>query len=586
MQNETIKTRSFKKVLVANRGEIAIRVFRTLRDLNIQSVAIYSDADRDALHPQYADEAFCIGGDAPATSYLRDDVVLRAAEQLGVDAIHPGYGFLAENSEFAARCEAAGITFIGPSSDAINAMGSKTASRELMQNPGVPVVPGTTTPLSDFAELQQEARRVGYPIAVKASAGGGGRGFRVALNEDELQSAWDGARGEGERYFSDPSVYVEKYLAQPRHIEVQVLADSFGNAIHLGERDCSIQRRHQKLVEECPAPGLTDEQRSRLFSIALGAVKATGYTSAGTIECLLDSDGNSYFLEMNTRVQVEHTVTEVVTGIDIVAEQIRIAEGKPLSVGQTDVVLNGHAIEVRVNAEDALDNFRPCSGKLSKFQMPQGPFVRVDAGYKQESEVSQWYDNLVAKIIVWGRNRSEAVARLQRVLDEAHVEGIETLIPFFKALVKTESFIAAEDCSKHIESPEKIMGGAHPQPESTVKSDGSKLVADEHIVEVDGRRFEVTVWRAAPPTPPQPRPRQGTAFAAGNGQVAAPIPGNVVSINVDEGESVQTGDLVCVLEAMKMENEIAAPASGLVSSINVSPGQAVAAGELLLCIET
>src|SRR6516225_4823916 len=398
----------FEKVLVANRGEIAVRVVRALDELDVASVAVYSELDRGSPHVVRAGEAFNLGDGPASANYLSVEKILDVAARSGAHAIHPGYGFLADNAPFAAACEQAGVTFIGPPASAIEEMGSKTRARQLMKRAGVPIVPGTTEPVATVAEALALARdEIGFPIAVKAAGGGGGKGFRVALSEDELEAAFEGSAREGEKFFSDPTVYLERYLPDPRHVEVQVMADKHGNVIHLGERDCSIQRRHQKLIEEAPAPAVDAELRARIGKIATEAAAAVAYTGAGTIEGLLQ-DGEYFFLEMNTRVQVEHCVTEMVTGIDIVKEGIRVAAGEPLSVVQDEVELRGHAIECRINAEDASKNFAPAPGKIGDYREPAGPGVRVDSGVTSGSEISPMYDPIVAKLIVWDVDREQA----------------------------------------------------------------------------------------------------------------------------------------------------------------------------------
>src|SRR6187397_733645 len=426
----------FARVLVANRGEIAVRVIRALDELGIESVAVYSEADRDAQHVKRAGEAFLLGPGPATESYLNVDKLMEVIERSGAEAVHPGYGFLAENAPFARRLEEAGVTFIGPPASAIDAMGSKTKARELMQDAGVPIVPGTTDPVETLEDAKKIAEEIGYPIAVKAAGGGGGKGFRVALTPDKLQEAFEGAAREGEKFFSDATVYLERYLPDPRHVEVQVLADGHGNVVHLGERDCSIQRRRQKLIEESPAPLVDDYLRARIGKIATEAARAVDYRGAGTIEGLLQ-DGEYFFLEMNTRVQVEHCVTEMTTGIDIVKEGIRAAAGEPLSVGQDDIELRGHAIECRINAEDASRNFAPAPGAIGRYREPAGPGVRVDSGVGEGGEVSPMYDPMVAKLIVWDADRERATARMLRALDEYEIEGLKTLIPFHKAILQT-----------------------------------------------------------------------------------------------------------------------------------------------------
>ena len=415
----------FSKILVANRGEIAVRVFRTLRELGVGTVAVYSDVDRDKLHVAVADEAYLIGPGPSVDSYLRGDRIVDVAARSGAEAIHPGYGFLAENAEFARMVESAGLVWIGPPPEAIEAMGSKIAARERMRAAGVPVVPGTTEPAASVADVLEAATEIGYPIAVKASAGGGGKGLRVASDENDVERAFDTARREGEAYFADSAVYVERYLDDPRHVEVQVLADAHGNVVHLGERDCTIQRRHQKLVEETPSPAVDPELRARIGAIAIDAARAVGYRSAGTIEGLLDTDGSYYFLEMNTRVQVEHTVTEAVTGIDIVREQVLVAAGEPLSVTQDDIVLRGHAIECRINAEDVARGFLPTPGRITAYREPGGIGVRVDSGVRAGDEVSDLYDPLIAKVIVHDVDREHARRRMLRALEEFVIAGAD-----------------------------------------------------------------------------------------------------------------------------------------------------------------
>jgi acetyl-CoA/propionyl-CoA carboxylase biotin carboxyl carrier protein len=458
----------FSKILIANRGEIAVRIIRACEELGIATVAVYSEIDRDAPHVHRADEAYLLGPGPASESYLAVDKLLEVIKQSGAEAVHPGYGFLAENAAFASTLEKNGITFIGPPASAIDAMGSKTKARELMQAAGVPIVPGTTEPV----ETVEDARKlidetIGYPVAVKAAGGGGGKGFRVALSEDKLQEAFEGAAREGEKFFSDATVYLERYLPDPRHVEVQVLADSQGNVIHLGERDCSLQRRHQKLIEEAPAPAVDPELRAKIGKIATEAAAAVNYTGAGTIEGLLQ-DGEYFFLEMNTRVQVEHCVTEMVTGIDIVKEGIKIAAGAELSFTQDDVVLRGHAIECRINAEDASKNFAPAPGAITSYIEPSGPGVRVDSGCLAGSEISPMYDPMVAKLIVWDADREQATKRMLRALSEYEIGGLKTLMPFHKAIMATEQWANAETCrdliedKKWLKSPSRSPASASP----------------------------------------------------------------------------------------------------------------------------
>ena len=435
----------FQKVLIANRGEIAIRVARTLKEMGIGSVAVYSEIDRDAPHVREADEAFLIGPAVPAESYLNIQKIIETAKEAGAEGIHPGYGFLAENAEMARACAEAGITWIGPPPEAIEAMGSKTKAREIMEQAGVPIVPGSTEVAPDLEAARKQAEEAGYPVACKAAGGGGGKGFRVAMTPDDLQEAFEGSAREGEKFFSDDRVYIERYLEDPRHVEVQVLADSHGNVIHLGERDCSIQRRHQKVIEEAPGPHVDEEMRERIGKIATDAAAAVGYRGAGTIEGMQVGD-EYFFLEMNTRVQVEHCVTEMVTGIDIVREQILVAAGEPLSVAQEDVELSGWSIECRINAEAAHKKFAPAPGPIGdSYREPSGPGVRVDSGVEGGSEVTPMYDPMVAKLIVWDVDREKATRRMLRALSEYDSGGLTTLIPFHEAILATEQWAQGRD---------------------------------------------------------------------------------------------------------------------------------------------
>ena len=449
----------FEKVLVANRGEIAIRVFRTLRELGIGAVGVYSEGDRAALHVAYADEAFLLGPTPAAESYLAVDRILDAAQRAGAQAVHPGYGFLAENAAFARAVEDAGLVWIGPPPAAIELMGSKTAARTAMQEAGVPIIPGTTDPVGSVDELLALGDEIGFPLLIKAAAGGGGKGMEEVHDPAQAEQAFERARRQGQSYFANPDVYVEKLIVDPRHVEVQVLADSHGNVVHLGERDCTIQRRHQKLIEETPSPAVDDELRQRIGAIGVEAARACGYRSAGTIEGLLTRDGDYFFMEMNTRIQVEHTVTEMVTGLDLVREQILVALGEPLSVRQEDVELRGHAIECRINAEDAARGFLPAPAAVTGYREPAGPGVRVDSGVAAGYEVSGSYDPMVAKLIVHGVDREHARRRMLRALDEFWIEGPTTLIGFHKALLSHPCFVAGETCHGVVES-EELAGRA------------------------------------------------------------------------------------------------------------------------------
>jgi acetyl-CoA/propionyl-CoA carboxylase biotin carboxyl carrier protein len=591
----------FSKVLVANRGEIAVRVIRALDELGIASVAVYSEADRDAEHVKRATEAYLIGPGPAAQSYLVVDKLIEVVEQSGAEAVHPGYGFLAENAAFAQRLEDAGVTFIGPPASAIEAMGSKTRARELMQAAGVPIVPGTTEPVETVEAATKIAEEIGYPIAVKAAGGGGGKGFRLARDADKLADAFEGAAREGEKFFSDATVYLERYLPDPRHVEVQVLADAHGNVIHLGERDCSIQRRHQKLIEESPAPLVDDALRERIGKIATEAARAVGYRSAGTIEGLLQ-DGEYYFLEMNTRVQVEHCVTEATTGIDIVREQICIAAGEPLSVAQDDVVLRGHAIECRINAEDASKNFAPAPGRVARYREPSGPGVRVDSGVVAGSEISPLYDPMVAKLIVWDVDRESATRRMERALDEFEIDGVRTLIPFHKAIMASEQWSRFETCRDLVEDRAWLKRLAFPVAPGNggIEEEGSGPALERlYTVEVSGKRFDVRVLGdalggpagddGAPAAAARPARRERKTAGgggAGGDTLASPLQGNVFKVLVEQGATVKEGALVCIIEAMKMENEITAHKAGVIAELPISEGAAVTAGDTLAVIKS
>jgi acetyl-CoA/propionyl-CoA/long-chain acyl-CoA carboxylase, biotin carboxylase, biotin carboxyl carrier protein len=587
---------SFTKVLVANRGEIAVRVFRTLRELGIGTVAVYSEADRGALHVASADEAYRLGEGPASESYLRGDRVIEAALRAGAQAIHPGYGFLAENADFARQVADAGLTWIGPPPEAIEAMGSKTAARERMRAAGVPIIPGTTEPAASVEDVRAAGEDIGYPIAIKASAGGGGKGFKIAATPEGVERAYESARREGEAYFADPSVYVERYFEDPRHVEVQVLADDHGNVVHLGERDCTIQRRHQKLVEETPSPAVDDELRARIGEIAVEAARAVGYRSAGTVEGLLAADGSYYFLEMNTRVQVEHTVTEMVTGIDIVREQVRIAAGEPLSFAQGDVVLRGHAIECRVNAEDVSLGFLPAPGLVTAYREPGGIGVRVDSGVRAGDRISDLYDPLVAKLVVHDVDRESARRRMLRALEEFTIEGLTTLLGFHRALLSSPCFVDGGTCRGVTESEELAERARELAERSSgplvgvaASVDGKPVSTRERqvVVELDGRLHEVRVHAPEPPWAElarRHRKRRAGLSGQETGAVVSPMQGTVLGVDVADGQAVEAGGLICVIEAMKMENEIVAHRDGVVSELGVVVGQQVANGQLICVV--
>jgi acetyl-CoA/propionyl-CoA carboxylase biotin carboxyl carrier protein len=583
----------FSKVLVANRGEIAIRVFRTLRELGIGTVAVYSDVDRAAAHVSYADEAYLIGAGPASESYLNQERILDVARRSGAEAIHPGYGFLAENASFARACGERGVVWIGPPPEAIEAMGSKIEARERMRAAGVPIIPGVTEPVSSAEEARALGHELGWPIAIKASAGGGGKGLKVVRGPEEAERAFESARREGEAYFSDATVYVERYLEDPRHVEVQVLADGHGNVIHLGERDCTIQRRHQKLVEETPSPAVDEVLRERIGGIAVEAARAVGYRSAGTIEGLLSREGEYFFLEMNTRIQVEHTVTEMVTGLDLVREQVLIAAGEPLTLRQEDVRLLGHALECRINAEDVSNGFLPSPGTIVRYREPSGPGVRVDSGVTAGSEISPLYDPMVAKLIVHGVDREQARRRMLRALDEFVVEGVKTLIGFHKALLAHSCFIEGATCRGLVES--ELMASRAAEFENgrplDAREPGVAASVREAVraIEVDGRRFEVRILEPEPAFAElarrrRERTRAGASIAGGRDAVVSPMQGTVLSVEVAQGDEVETGQVICVVEAMKMENEVHAPRSGRVSDLSVKAGDPVKTGQVICII--
>ena len=589
----------FSKVLVANRGEIAVRVFRTLRELGSGTVAVYSEADRFAPHVKRADEAYLIGAGPPSESYLVGERIIETAKRVGAEAIHPGYGFLAENAGFARACAEAGIVWIGPPPEAIELMGSKVSARERMRAAGVPIIPGTTEPVESADEVIRIGNEIGWPIAIKASAGGGGKGLKVVRSAEEAERAFESARREGEAYFSDPAVYVERYLDDPRHVEVQVLADGHGNVIHLGERDCTIQRRHQKLVEETPSPAVDDELRARIGEIAVEAARAVGYRSAGTIEGLLSREGEYFFLEMNTRIQVEHTVTELVTGLDLVREQVLIAAGEPLWLRQEDVQLHGHALECRINAEDVTQGFLPAPGRITSYREPGGPGVRVDSGVEPGTEISALYDPMIAKLCVHDVDREHARRRMLRALSEFEIGGVTTLIGFHLALLDHPCFVAGATCHGIVESEalaeraqELSKELSHEATTLEAAPDGTAgRAAAARVVsaEVDGRHYDVTLLVPEPPHAElarrrSERDRTGGGHAAARDAVVSPMQGTVLAVEVAEGDQVTPGQVLCVVEAMKMENEITAHRAGVVTELSVGEGQPVATGQVICVV--
>jgi acetyl-CoA/propionyl-CoA carboxylase biotin carboxyl carrier protein len=584
------------KVLIANRGEIAVRVIRACKEMGIATVAVYSELDREALHVRLADEAYALGGQTAAESYLNTERILEVIEQSGADGVHPGYGFFSENTDFARAITERGVAFIGPPPEAIEVMGDKVSSRIAAQAAGVMGVPGTTEFLTSYTEVQAFGDEFGWPVAIKAAYGGGGRGMRVVHSADEAESALASAQSEALKGFGRDECYVERYLTWPRHVEMQIIGDTHGNVVWVGERDCSAQRRHQKLIEESPAPEFPAETRQAMGEAAVKVAKACGYYNAGTVEFLYQ-DGEFWFLEMNTRLQVEHPVTELVSGIDLVREQIRVASGEALSFTQDEIDLRGWAIEVRVNAEDpAGGKFLPSPGRIAKLVAPQGFGIRWDGGYESGDEVSQYYDNLVGKLIVWGSDRPTAIGRMIRALEEMVVDGIATTIPADLAILRHPDFAAGQHSTKWVEDTldlSEVTSGGAP---ADVEGDAPKVERNVDV-EVNGKRFAVKMWLPDVPMAvaaagaaggAAPRPRRaaaGGAAAAGSGKVTVPMQGTIVKVLVEVGQAVEAGQAVCVLEAMKMENNIAADKSGTVTEIKVEPGQSVGSGDVVVVIE-
>ena len=573
----------FTKVLIANRGEIAVRVVRACRDLGITTVAVYSELDHDALHVRLADEAYALGGKTAAESYLDTDAILDAIERSGADAVHPGYGFFSENADFARSITERGVTFIGPPPEAIEVMGDKISARIAAEQVGVLGVPGTTDLITDPDQVRTFGAVHGYPVAIKAAYGGGGRGMKVVADEASISESIDSARRESMAYFGRDEIYMERYLASPRHVEVQVLADAHGNAVYLGDRDCSAQRRHQKLIEEAPAPGLSDDLRRAMGEAALKVALGCGYTNAGTVEFLVE--GNDYFyLEMNTRLQVEHPVTELVTGIDLVEQQLRMAAGETLAFTQDDVRVSGHAIEVRINAEDPAEGaFLPSPGRIDRLKVPDGYGIRFDAGYEAGDEVSQFYDNLIGKLVVWGHDRDTAIRRTLRALDEMVVEGVATTIPADRAILEHPDFQAATHSTRWVEDTLDLTGV---RDSSRTADDGEPTVRRDLGVEVDGRRFSVSMWvpNQAAAVARRRSSRSGDGGGSGDGNVTVPMQGTIVKVLVEVGDTVEAGDTICVLEAMKMENNITAETAGSVAEIRVAPGDSVGSGDIVAVI--
>jgi len=581
-----------QKVLIANRGEIAVRVIRTCRELGIGTVAVYSNLDRDALHVRMADEAYALGGETAAESYLNTEAILRAIEESGADAVHPGYGFFSENTDFARAITERGVTFIGPPPEAIEVMGDKISSRLAAEEAGVAGVPGRSEPLTSPDEVVAFGEEHGWPVAIKAAYGGGGRGMKVVAAASEAAEAMESAAREAQAYFGRPEIYLERYLEWPRHVEMQVLADQHGHTLWLGERDCSAQRRHQKLVEESPAPDFPDEVRQAMGAAAVKVSEACGYYNAGTVEFLYQ-DGEFYFLEMNTRLQVEHPVTELVTGLDLVAWQIRIASGEALDFTQGEIKRNGHAIEVRINAEDPSGGrFSPSPGTLTSFHAASGPGVRLDAGYESGDTVSQYYDNLIAKMIVWAPDRESARRRMLRAIGETRITGVATTLPADVAILSHPDFAEAKHSTKWVEDTLDLSGLVI-APAAPPSEDEVPTVQRDVTAEVDGRRFSVRLWvpdlgTTAAAGRAAIRPKRAAAAAvagSGSGQVTVPMQGTIVKVLVAVGDVVEVGQSICLLEAMKMENAVAAEKDGVIKEIKVSAGDSVGAGDVVAVIE-
>ena len=611
----------FEKVLVANRGEIAVRVMRACHDMGIETVAVYSDADSDGGHVRYADKAYKVGPARAADSYLDHDAIIDAAQRAGADAIHPGYGFLAENADFAAEVEATeGVTWVGPDSDGMEQLGEKTQARQIMQEADVPIVPGTTDPVTDPEEVTAFGDEHGYPVAIKAEGGGGGRGMKVVRDAGQAADELESAKREGEAYFDNDSVYLERYLEHPRHVEIQILADHHGNVRHLGERDCSLQRRHQKVIEEGPSPALSDDLREEIGEAARRGVDAAGYTNAGTVEFLVEedpgrdpdeplgSDTNFYFLEVNTRIQVEHTVTEELTDIDIVNWQLRVAAGEELSFSQESVELEGHAMEFRINAENAAQEFAPATGGvLDTYDPPGGIGVRIDDALRQGDELVTDYDSMIAKLIVHGSDRAECIDRSLRALSEYDIEGVVTIIPFHRLMLTDGTFLDGKHTTKYldeqladsrIEEAQRRWG-----TETSAEADGEESTTREFTVEVDGKRFEVELEEHGAPAldvgeidaggsanrPGRAGPDEGASggsAAATDGEtVTAEMQGTILETTVEEGDEVEAGDVLCVLEAMKMENDVVAEYGGTIAEITVAEDDSVDMGDVLFVIE-
>ena len=569
-----------QKLLIANRGEIAVRLARTCRDLGIATVAVYSDADRDALHVEVADEAYRVGPPLASASYLAIDRIVEAIRKTRATLVHPGYGFLAERSQFAEAVEQAGATFVGPSPDAIERMGDKAAARRAADAAGMPIVPGTRDPV-DLAQAKKEAARIGFPLLVKAAFGGGGKGMHVVRDADHLEESLRRAAREARSYFGRPEVFLERYVDRARHVEAQILADAHGNVSFLGERDCSVQRRHQKLVEETPAPRFDDRIRERFAAATTALAREAGYVNAGTVECVMDEDGDFYFLEMNTRLQVEHTVTEAVTGLDLVALQIRVALGEAVAVEPEP---RGAAIQCRINAEDPGRNFLPGPGRVTRYREPGGPFVRVDSGITEGREIPGDYDSMFAKLIATGEDRDGARRRMLRALGEFVVEGVPTTIPVHRWVLDSREFRAATHTTTWLERA--LADAEIPALPDLAGGGPAQGRPADILVEVDGRRVPVRIFderRQLAPRPPVAPDAHGGEHV--HGEIRAPMQGTIVKVLVEKGQDVRPGDVICILEAMKMENHIPSPRDGEVTDLPIHAGQVVDTNQLLAVID-
>ncbi|MGH2539902.1 MAG: acetyl/propionyl/methylcrotonyl-CoA carboxylase subunit alpha [Actinomycetota bacterium] len=571
------------RVLIANRGEIAVRIIRTCRELGIPSVAVYSDADRDALHVEMADQAFRIGPAQASASYLSIDAILDAARRAKATLIHPGYGFLSERPQFARAVGEAGITFVGPSPQAIETMGDKAAARRAADASGMPIVPGTPEPV-DAKQARKQAERIGFPLLVKAAFGGGGKGMHIVRDGGHLEEALKRGAREAQSYFGRPEVFLERYVDRAHHVEAQILADGHGTLMFLGERDCTVQRRHQKLIEETPSTAIDDTMRQRLADASIALVRETGYVNAGTIECIVDEDGDFYFLEMNTRLQVEHPVTEMVTGLDLVALQLAVAMGE--SIEGLDPSARGAAIECRINAEDPSRNFLPGPGRITRYVEPAGPFVRVDAGVGLGRDVPGDYDSMVAKLVVGGTDREAARRRMVRALDEYRVEGVPTTIPALRWVLESEEFRNGTHTTTWAE---RALADADLATQVDLRPSAPQSLEarpSDILVEVDGRRVPVRIFderRGVAPSPPESHATAHQEHV--HGEIRAEMQGTIVKVLVEKGQDIRAGEVICILEAMKMENHIAATRDGEVTDLPIRAGQVVETGQVLAVID-